>query len=296
MSLSNKFTGSPSGAQYIGRFAPSPSGPLHLGSLACALASYFDAKAHQGLWQVRIEDIDPPREPQGAADAIIDCLLAHHLHWDGELSYQSAHSQAYQQTLTTLHNLQLTFYCQCSRKMLRANGGVYDGHCRTLEHTSGAIKLNTAQAAKLGYTLNVGFSDGICGKQTQNLEESGDFIIHRKDGLFAYQLAVVTDDIQQGITRVVRGDDLLPVTFNQLLLFDILKYPAPKFTHIPVLLDDRGFKLSKQHGSPGVNPEQPLQNIYHCLQQMGFSPPAQRSIDELLVWGVSAWQAKYLST
>ena len=110
----------------------------------------------------------------------------------------------------------------------------------------------------------------------------------------AYQLAVITDDIHQGITHVVRGDDLLEVTFNQLILFEALNYPAPQFTHIPVLLDDRGYKLSKQHGSPGIDPNTPQVNIYTCLQRMGFSPPKNLGINELLAWGVDAWHVKYV--
>lgn len=280
---------------YIGRFAPSPSGPLHLGSLACALASYFDAKARGGLWYVRIEDIDPPREPAGAADAIIDCLIQHELHWDGDLLFQSTRSAAYEQTLKSLKAKQLTYFCQCSRKMLRAQKGIYNGHCRQLQHTQGAIKFNIAQAAALGFKTQVDFTDAIYGLQQQDLQASGDFVIHRKDGLFAYQLAVITDDIHQGITHVVRGDDLLDVTFNQLLMFEVLNYKAPQFTHIPVLLDDRGYKLSKQHGSPGVDINTPLHNIVICLQRMGFTPPKNLNIKALLAWGVDAWRVKYFS-
>lgn len=279
---------------YTGRFAPSPSGPLHLGSLACALASYFDAKAHHGQWLVRMEDIDPPREPAGAADAIIHCLITHGLNWDGDLLYQSTRTTAYQSTLARLANKGLTYYCQCSRKMLRALNGVYNGHCHNLGHETGAIKLNISQASALNLKTSVSFTDTLCGKHQQNLLTSGDFIIHRKDGLFAYQLAVITDDIHQGITHVVRGDDLLEVTFNQLILFEALNYPAPQFTHIPVLLDDRGYKLSKQHGSPGIDPNTPQVNIYTCLQRMGFSPPKNLSINELLAWGVDAWHVKYV--
>ncbi|WP_082354126.1 tRNA glutamyl-Q(34) synthetase GluQRS [Marinagarivorans algicola] len=280
---------------YIGRFAPSPSGALHLGSLACALASYFDAKVHQGLWLVRMEDIDPPREPAGAADAIVECLIKHELHWDCEILYQSTRTAAYQRTLAQLKAKQLTYYCQCSRKILRTLNGVYDGHCRYLQHTDGAIKFNIQHASTLGLNTQVSFIDTLCGTQQQDLLASGDFIIHRKDGLFAYQLAVITDDIAQGITHIVRGDDLLDVTFNQLMLFETLDYQAPQFTHIPVLLDDRGYKLSKQHGAPAVDINTPQKNIYTCLQQMGFTPPPHANTKQLLSWGIDAWHVRCFS-
>lgn len=280
---------------YIGRFAPSPSGSLHLGSLACALASYFDAKAQQGLWLVRMEDIDPPREPAGAADAIVECLIKHELHWDREILYQSTRTAAYKHTLAQLKAKQLTYYCQCSRKMLRALDGVYNGNCRHLQHTQGAIKFNIQHASTLGLNTHVSFSDTLCGAQQQDLLASGDFIIHRKDGLFAYQLAVIVDDIAQGITHVVRGDDLLDVTFNQLIMFEALDYSAPQFTHIPVLLDDRGYKLSKQHGAPAVDINTPQKNIYTCLQYMGFNPPQHATTLQMLSWGIDAWQVKYYS-
>lgn len=275
---------------YRGRFAPSPSGPLHLGSLACALASYFDAKANAGLWLVRMEDIDPPREPAGSANAIIECLQAHQLFWDGDILFQSQRSQAYQQTLQELKERNLTYLCQCTRKILRALEGRYDGRCRNQERKEGALRLNILSAQQQGHDVNVHFDDRISGPQYQDLLKSGDFVVHRKDGLFAYQLAVIVDDVAQGINHVVRGNDLLEVTFNQLLFFELLNYPAPTFCHIPVLLDERGYKLSKQHGSPGINMLTPKENILQALSQMGFNPPRDISIPELLVWGTEQWQ------
>lgn len=277
-------------SSYKGRFAPSPSGPLHLGSLACALASYFDAKANAGLWLVRMEDIDPPREPAGAAKSIVECLQAHQLYWDGDITYQSQRSQAYTHALQQLEKNRLTYLCQCTRKRLRTLEGNYDGHCRTLQHTEGALRLNILAGQQLGHKVNVAFHDRICGSQHQNLLASGDFVVHRKDGLFAYQLAVIVDDIAQGINHIVRGSDLLDVTFNQLLLFDIFDYSAPKFCHIPVLLDERGYKLSKQHGAPGVNLQTPKENILQALLHMGFEPPKHLSIQQLLTWGTEQWQ------
>ncbi|HEY7774267.1 MAG TPA: tRNA glutamyl-Q(34) synthetase GluQRS [Marinagarivorans sp.] len=275
---------------YIGRFAPSPSGPLHLGSLTCALASYFDAKANYGQWLLRMEDIDPPREPAGAAQAIIECLRTHKLHWDGDVLYQSQRSHAYRQALHQLHQKQLTYYCQCTRKRLRALGGQYDGHCRDAGLEHGALRLNIQRAQDSGQPTQVAFEDRLQGLHRQDLTVSGDFVIHRKDGLFAYQLAVIVDDIFQGVNQIVRGDDLLDVTFNQLLLFKLFEYPAPRFCHLPVVLDTRGYKMSKQHGSPGVNLDTPLKNVQTALQQMGFEPPPQLPLEALLIWGTERWQ------
>jgi glutamyl-Q tRNA(Asp) synthetase len=279
-------------SRYVGRFAPSPSGALHLGSLACALASYFDAKAHSGLWLVRIEDIDPPRELPGASQAIIECLLAHNLFWDDKLSFQSQRLESYQQTLDRLANQNLTYYCDCSRLQLQKLNGVYDGRCRELNSKTGAIRLNIEAARQQGYHLNSEFQDRICGSQKRDLIKAGDFIIHRRDGLFAYQLAVVTDDIGQGITDIVRGDDLLEVTFNQLLLFEILGANPPRFCHIPVLRNDDGQKLSKQLGAPPLDLSIPEQNIANALQQMGFLPPSGLSVPDLLQWGIGAWASR----
>lgn len=279
---------------YKGRFAPSPSGPLHLGSLACALASYLDAKVHHGQWFIRIEDIDPPREPQGAAKNIIQCLNAHHLHADGPLLYQSTRSQAYHAAINQLQKQGLTYYCQCTRKTLLALNHCYNGHCRNLEHTSGALRLNLQKAQSLGFNLTIHFSDHLCGPQTQHLEHTGDFIIHRKDGLFAYQLAVVVDDIFQGITHVIRGDDLLNMTACQQLLFSLLKAPIPEYGHIPVLLDEQGHKLSKQNGAPELDITQPLNNLKNALNALGLPcPNSVNAPQPLLRWATEAWASAH---
>ena len=275
---------------YVGRFAPSPSGPLHLGSLTCALASYLDAKANKGQWLLRIEDIDPPREIAGAANSIIACLQAHQLHWDGTILYQSTRSSAYQHTLKTLKDLGVSYFCQCTRKTLSTLGGIYNGHCRTRNHSHGAVRLNLSKVA----TTEFDFPDLIKGNQQQQLEHAGDCVIHRKDGLFAYQLAVVVDDIAQGINHVVRGDDLLETTGHQLLLFQLLNAPAPRYGHIAVVLDAQGRKLSKQNGAPALNNNQPLENLKAALIALQLSPPAHiLDIHALLQWAIAQWSEKF---
>ena len=279
--------------QYVGRFAPSPSGPLHLGSLSCALASYLDAKANNGEWLLRIEDIDPPREVIGSSDSIIACLLAHHLVWDRDILYQSTRGHAYRQALDKLRDLGLSYFCQCTRQLLSASGGIYNGHCRTLGHAHGAVRLDLSKTSRTEYHFN----DVIKGAQQQQLSHYGDCVIHRKDGLFAYQLAVVVDDIAQGITHVIRGDDLLETTGHQQLLFQLLGAPAPHYGHIAVLLDEQGRKLSKQNGAPALNNQQPHNNLTKALIALQLTPPARTTqIDSLLQWAIAQWAIKYRST
>ena len=245
----------PGSKRYIGRFAPSPSGPLHFGSLVCALASYLDARANRGQWLVRIEDIDPPREQPGATDTILQYLELHHLHWDGEVIYQSQRSEIYLDTLQQLGGRSLSYRCDCSRKRLAGLSGCYDRYCQSRKISASipaAIRLSVRRSLEelRGFTNPVTFLDGIQGAQAEDLLMGGDFIIHRKDGLFAYQLAVVVDDILQNITHVVRGADLLDTTARQILLFHVLGKPAPHYSHVPVMADAQGNKLSKQNRAP----------------------------------------------
>lgn len=287
---------------YVGRFAPSPSGPLHFGSLVAALASFLDARAHQGLWRLRMEDIDPPREQPGAADDILRCLEAHGLHWDGEVLYQSTRHDAYREALTSLENQQLSYRCTCSRQDLQGEP-IYNGHCRALHHsnqTVSAIRLNVEKSV---HALNLNpvmeFDDVFQGKQQQNiLTEVGDFVIHRKDGLFAYQLAVVVDDIFQNITQVIRGADLLDSTARQIVLFHLLGTdlnlsPIPTFGHVPLVLNTEGQKLSKQNLAPAINHHTPEKNIFRALQFLQQSPPAELQKEApaaILDWAIQHWQ------
>ena len=207
-------------ASYIGRFAPSPTGPLHLGSLFTALASYLDARANHGRWLVRMEDIDPPREIPGAADTILRQLENHGLHWDDSVLYQSQRLRAYQQAVADLVDKQLVYYCQCTRARLRSLNGIYDGHCRSQKLLTADSNATKSSAIRiLVPDLTITWADLIQGPCSENLAKScGDFIVVRRDGLFAYQLAVSVDDGYQGITHIIRGDDLLDSTPRQIYL------------------------------------------------------------------------------
>lgn len=263
---------------YIGRFAPSPSGPLHFGSLVCALASYLDAKRHGGKWLLRIEDIDPPREQPGAADAIKHTLEAHGLYWDGEVRYQSQRADAYWDCLNTLKKLALVYACSCPRARLASLNGRYDGYCRLHPPAVDkpcALRLKvTDLPEKFRHIRNtIEFVDRIQGVQKEDIAQmSGDFVIHRKDGFFAYQLAVVVDDIDQGVTNVVRGNDLLDTTARQIFLYHILGKKPPEYAHIPVVKDEHGNKLSKQNHAEAVDVRQARSNINKALAFLGYSP------------------------
>ena len=277
---------------YIGRFAPSPTGPLHFGSLVCALASYLDAKIHQGRWLVRLEDIDPPREMPGASDCILRSLEHHGLFWDAPLVRQSQRHEAYKTTLTWLYNQGLTYPCNCSRKRLEALGDKYDGYCLTHPPTG-----PTAWRIQVASGVTVSFSDRHLGPQHAALGKQGDFIIHRKDGLYAYTLAVVVDDWQQGITQVVRGSDLLEATGRQIYLFNLLNTPAPNYCHIPVVTNEAGQKLSKQNLAPALNNSTPSENLWRALWALGAKPALslkKASVSDLLTWGQANWQIEQL--
>jgi glutamyl-Q tRNA(Asp) synthetase len=207
---------------YRGRFAPSPTGPLHFGSLVAAVASYVDARAHDGAWLVRMEDVDTPRCVPGADKSILETLRAFGLNWDEEVVYQSQRTDAYQNALEELKRSGNAYPCSCSRKDTGA--GPYPGTCR-----SGP----TASGKPISWRVRY---DG----------PEGDFVIQRSDGLFSYQLAVVVDDAAQGITHVVRGADLLDSTPWQMHLQRLLGYPVPHYRHIPVVTNSAGEKLSKQ--------------------------------------------------
>lgn len=281
---------------YVGRFAPSPTGLLHLGSLIGALASYLDARAQQGTWLVRMEDLDPPREAPGAAQAILNSLLAHGLQWDGEVLWQSQQHTHYQAIIEQLLKQGQAFYCNCSRSDINAQGGIYQGHCRgkhqLSDHpqaTACAIRLQTNDST-------IGFIDSIQGAHQQQLNrEVGDFVIQRKDSLYAYQLAVVADDAQQGITHIVRGSDLLDSTARQLYLQQQLGYPAPHYTHIPVITHSDGQKLSKQSFAPAILNNQAKANLLKALEFLQQTLPPhdqQQDCQQILNWAIHHWQPK----
>lgn len=282
---------------HIGRFAPTPSGPLHQGSLYTALASFLDAKAHQGQWLLRIEDIDPPREQAGATDAIIDCLHQHGLLWDGEILYQSQRTSAYHAALEQLINQGKAYYCQCSRQQLQAYHGEYSGHCRHLllsKSADCAVRLLTTKE------LDTSFVDRLQGLQQCPTLPAGhchDFVIFRRDQLFAYQLAVVVDDITQGVTDIVRGSDILDSSFRQAYLYHYFQAKKPRYLHLPVLNNQQAQKLSKQNKAQAVNPANAKENLLTALYQLNqVLPPAgeRHTIADILQWAIRHWQINRL--
>jgi len=276
---------------YIGRFAPSPTGPLHFGSLLAALASYFDAKKHHGQWLVRIEDLDPPREMPGAIDLILQALEVHQLIPDQEIIYQSQRHDAYQHALQQLIDKDLAFPCQCSRKQLSATQGIHLGRCE--------CDTEQAHAWRFAFTPDqaLNFGDQLQGLYQQPANEIGDFVIRRKDQLWAYQLALVVDDEYQNISHVVRGIDLIDSTLRQNLLQQALGYKIPHYAHIPVACADNGQKLSKQNYAPQLDNSCPAKNIWQALSWLRQQPPEdmqKASVKELLVWGCEHWDISAL--
>jgi glutamyl-Q tRNA(Asp) synthetase len=239
---------------YVGRFAPSPTGALHFGSLVAAAASWLDARAAGGRWLVRIEDLDAPRSQPGAADDILRTLALLGLEWDGTVAYQSHRVPLYERALQKLG--QYTYWCACTRREiadsslgLASDGAqIYPGTCR-----SGIGSGKQPRTLRIRASGLVTFEDRVQGRQHQLLERDvGDFVVHRADGQFAYQLAVVVDDAEQGVTDVVRGADLLDSTPRQIYLQRLLGYTQPRYLHIPAAVNPAGEKLSKQTGAPPI--------------------------------------------
>ncbi len=273
---------------YIGRFAPTPSGPLHFGSIVAALASYLDARHHRGKWLLRIEDIDSPRVRAGADRKIIDTLEILGLDWDGDIVYQSNRLDRYQQALQTLQDKDLLYRCYCPRRITK--GKPYPGTCRMRSDRGPkphSLRIITPEQP-------VSFDDAIQGRLTRRLNElTGDFILRRSDGLFAYNLAVVIDDAAQGITHIVRGADLLETTFSQVCLQSILNLPAVKYAHHPVVINARGKKLSKQDGATdvlsGASPETVLLQSLNFLGQTPGQELNGGNKNEILAWAIDHW-------
>lgn len=273
---------------YVGRFAPSPSGPLHFGSLVAAVASYLDARHHAGQWLLRMEDLDPAREPPEAAGQILNALECHGLTWDRPVLYQSQRLDAYAAALKVLDDQSRLFACECSRQLIQSEGGVYDGRCRTrnLPRKGTALRLRVDD-------LPVCFTDRIQGAQHQSLlRECGDFVVRRKDGLFAYQLAVVVDDAHQGITDIVRGSDLLDSTARQIFLQTLLSLPATRYAHVPVAVNEQGQKLSKQHFARPLDLAHCVPALLQALRFLGHHPEPsllRASTRDVLEWGIEHW-------
>ena len=279
--------------QYIGRFAPSPSGPLHFGSLVTALGSYLQAKSCFGKWLVRIEDIDPPREVKGASSLILKTLEALHLYWDDEILYQSNCNERYQAVLQSLLNKQQAYYCNCTRQRIHnLENKIYDGFCRN-RRLSVKDKDQLAIRIKQNHPV-LTFTDKIRGEQTAQLADAlEDFIIHRKDGLFAYNLVVVLDDHEQGITEIVRGADLLPVTTKQISLYQLFDFSVPTYCHLPLALDKNGNKLSKQNHARPIDLNNLKALTVQALQFLGQKVPKDwqdATQQQLLGWAIQHWQ------
>lgn len=277
---------------YIGRFAPSPTGPLHLGSLYTAVASYLDARSKGGKWLVRMDDLDPPREQTGAASHILQSLEAYGLEWDGEVLYQSHRDEAYEHALETLWQKSRLFYCTCSRKQLQGSGDIYPGSCRdqtVLPDQACSIRLKVEQQ-------RVNFNDQLQGAQHWQADiEIGDFILKRKDQLYAYQLAVVVDDYFQGISHIVRGIDLMDSTPRQLLVQKALNIEPPTYSHLPVIVNQQGQKLSKQTYAQDILTLNKVQALFWVLTQLQVAPPQPGALSEMLTYAEEHWDLQRLA-
>ncbi|ADY98915.1 TPA: tRNA glutamyl-Q(34) synthetase GluQRS [Neisseria meningitidis] len=281
---------------YTGRFAPSPTGLLHIGSLLTAAASYADARSNGGKWLVRMEDLDPPREMPGAASHILHTLEAFGFEWDGEVAYQSHRYALYEETLCRLQTAGLVYPCHCSRKDWQAgarrgaDGFVYNGRCRHPGQRPAPQGKQPAWRIRVPDRI-IGFSDGIVGGYAQNLaRDIGDFVLLRADGYWAYQLAVVADDAEQGVTHIVRGQDLLVSTPRQIYLQQCLGVPTPQYAHLPLLTNAQGQKWSKQTLAPALDlnrREQLLRQVFRYLK-LPEAPETDRPA-ELLDWAVAHW-------
>ena len=278
--------------QYLGRFAPSPTGSLHLGSLLAAVGSFVDARHHGGRWLVRMEDLDQSRVVPGAAAAMLRTLEGFGLEWDGEVQYQSRRCEQYAAALSRLTAQGLTFECSCSRRELESEAGAapraYRGTCRAGPQRPGP----TATRFRVG-DETLSFEDRIHGACRFELAAFGDVVVRRRDGAFAYQLAVVVDDAAQGISDVVRGADLLDNTPWQLALQRALSLPAPRYAHLPLVVEPSGDKLAKSRRSIAVSPANRGKQLHQVLSLLGQAPPAELKLEPPLVilqWALTHWR------
>ncbi len=289
-------TSTPRSRPYRGRFAPSPTGPLHFGSLVAAVGSFLQAKSRRGEWLVRMEDLDPPRAAPGAADDILRTLEAFGLYWDGAAVYQSARCEVYKEALAALRRSGVVYGCACTRREIAdssiggADGPVYPGTCR-----DGLPEGRLARAWRVRTDGEpIEFQDAWQGTVRRHVAtDYGDFVLRRADGLFAYQLAVVVDDAEQGITEVVRGADLLESTARQIHLQRLLDLPTPAYAHLPVAVNERGEKLSKQTRAAPVDRGEPIPALLRALRFLGQQPPTElfdAGLESIWRWAVRHWQ------
>jgi glutamyl-Q tRNA(Asp) synthetase len=293
----------PPASSYRGRFAPSPTGPLHLGSLLAAAASWLDARAVGGDWLLRIEDLDPPREPPGAAEQIIRTLDAFGLWWDGEILFQSHRQPAYEEALRALLAADVAYHCGCSRADIEAANTAlgrpgdrrYPGTCRTAggrQRDRRVIRVRTTAETLL-------IQDRLQADFAQSLEaDVGDFVVRRREGYTAYQLAVVVDDAAQGITDVVRGIDLLDSTPRQVFLQGLLGLPRSRYMHVPIVAGRGGEKLSKQTGAAPVEARNAGGIAWQILTLLRHPPPPElrgAAPSELWAWATACWRPQQLA-
>jgi glutamyl-Q tRNA(Asp) synthetase len=284
---------SPTLTPYRGRFAPSPTGALHFGSLVAALGSWLDARAHQGEWLLRIEDLDSPRQQAGAADAIVRTLEALGLYWDGAISYQSQRLSLYADAMAQLRPH--LYACICSRKQIANHaiagpeGPVYPGWCRGQHHASGAWRFFCPDEL-------IAWHDRLHGPQSLNVaRELGDFVLQRQEGIYTYQLAATVDDAAQGITHVVRGADFMLSTARQIVLQQALQVPRPQYLHLPLALDAHGAKWSKQTLAPALNDQECQPLLRAALLFLGQNVPTElrnAPTAELLHHAIASWNIK----
>jgi glutamyl-Q tRNA(Asp) synthetase len=274
-----------------GRFAPSPSGALHLGSLTTAAASYLDARHGGGKWLLRIEDLDAARSTQASADSILRLLESLGFCWDGPVAYQSQRLALYQEALDELTERGLTYACSCTRsdRGATSDGGGYPGTCRLGAQRPGpaALRFRT-DLSPVGP-----FADRLHGLTDFDFEALGDPIIRRRDGCFAYQLAVVIDDAELGVTDVVRGDDLLASTYWQRSLIGVLGLREPRYAHLPLVFEPDGSKLSKSKGAQNGRDDPPVGQLWRILRVLRQSPPtelAHGSVAALWDWAIAHWR------
>jgi len=287
---------------YRGRFAPSPTGELHFGSLVAAVGSYLQARSQQGLWLVRMEDIDPPREQAGAADAILRTLEYYGFEWDQRVLYQRTRIQAYQAALEQLRQQEQVYPCACSRSEIQAvrdkqaesistdELNVYPGTCR-----NGLPAGRPARSWRVrAHDRHIDFTDRIQGNIIANRDQAGDdFVVYRADGYYAYQLAVTVDDAWQGITQIVRGADLLATTPKQILLQQYLQLAQPDYAHLPVALNSEGQKLSKQTGACPISCKKVSETLAAALSFLGHTIPDELTCapqQEIWSWAIKNWQ------
>ena len=282
---------------YVGRFAPSPSGPLHLGSAVAAVASYVDARAHAGRWLVRIEDLDAPRVVSGATEIILQQLITLGMRWDDEVLYQSRRLSAYQSAFNTLLSLKCIYPCGCTRREIAdsalsaqrtelAGERPYPGTCRY-----GLPEGRQGLAWRFSVPEGVeAFKDRWLGLIEQDVARAvGDFVIKRADGVWAYQLAVVVDDAAQGVTDIVRGEDLLSSTARQQVLARALDYSSPNVLHVPLAMDATGLKLSKQNNAAALDLTQPLEILQKSWELLGFERLKVLNIEDFWARASSVW-------